>query len=230
MIKSRLCQLIYRCIYLGLAFFGILESFGLLAGQKPSLECMIWYTSLSNFLCFGIMIALVYTTAKHIKYNKLYGESNNVGKLKFYSSIAIFVTFIVYNFILVDNMFSEGWNNLGNLTKHIICPLMFVIDGILFDEHHKLTVLDPLKCTILPLIYVAFILIRGAFLNPETYQGTIYPYFFLDVNNLGYFGVFKWVLILVIVFIIIAYLFFFYDKFEKEEGKFSFDLGSIKNN
>lgn len=225
MIKNRLAQLVYRSIFIAISIFGIIESFGLFVGQKPGLECLVYYTSLSNFLCFGVMIVVLVSTYKHIARGETRGNNTVIPKLKFYTTIAILVTFLVYNFLLTDNMFESGWNNLGNLTKHIVCPLLFVIDFLLFDKHHSLKIYDPLLCTILPLIYVFFILIRGAIL-PSNYSGTIYPYFFLNVSELGYGGVTVWILILLVVFIAIAFLFYLYDKLEIKNGKLNF---SIKN-
>ncbi|MGM9972157.1 MAG: Pr6Pr family membrane protein [Anaeroplasmataceae bacterium] len=223
MINNRIVQLIYRTIFLTISLFGIIESFGLFAGQTPGLGCLVYYTSLSNFLCFGVMMAVWISTLKYINKNELRGYNTCVTHLKFSSTIIILVTFLVYNFILADSMFEEGWNSLGNLTKHIICPLLFIFDYLLFDKHHSVKWYDPLLCTVLPLIYVIFILIRGAIL-PSDYSGTIYPYFFLDVNELGLGGVCIWVLILVIVFVVIAYLLFLYDKIEYKDKKISFSL------
>lgn len=223
MIKNRMTQLIYRTIFLTISVFGIIESFGLFAGQTPGLECLIYYTSLSNFLAFGVMIVVWLNTYKHLKKGENVGSNDQIISLKFYTTIIILVTFIVYNFILADNMFEEGWNNLGNITKHIVCPLMVVIDFFIFDEHHTLRWYDPLLSTVLPLIYVAFILIRGAIL-PANYQGTIYPYFFLNVEELGFGGVLTWVSILVVVFVVIGYLFYLWNKVYYEEHKFKFQL------
>ncbi len=227
MIKNRLIQLIYRSVFLTISMFGIIESFGLFYNQTPSLNCFIYYTSLSNFLCFGVMLTVCISTYKHIMNGNNIGNNTCITKLKFYSTIIILVTFIVYNFILADLMFEPGWNSLGNLTKHIICPLLFVLDFFLFDKHHSLKWYDPLLCPVLPLLYVIFILIRGAVL-PSDYKGTIYPYFFLDVNKLGYGGVFLWVGILVVAFIAIAYLLFLYDKIYIKDKKIYFSLKEIK--
>ena len=227
MIKNRIIQLIYRTVFLTISMFGIIESFGLFHNQTPGLNCLIYYTSLSNFLCFGVVVAVWISTYKHIKSGELEGNNTCITKLKFYSTIIILVTFLVYNFILADSMFETGWNSLGNLTKHIICPLLFVFDFFLFDKHHSLRWYDPLLCPVLPLIYVAFILIRGAIL-PSDFDGTIYPYFFLNVNKLGYGGVSLWVGILVVAFIAIAYLLFLYDKIYIKDKKIHFSLKEVK--
>ena len=223
MIKNRVAQLIFRVVFLTASVFGILDSFGLYAGQTPGLECFLWYTSLSNFLCFGVMLAVAVSTAKYVAKGELVGHNTTCRKLKFFSTIAILVTFLVYNFLLADWIFEPGWNSLSNITKHIVCPLLFVFDFLLFDEHHSLKWYDCLLCTVLPLIYVAFILIRGAVL-PQDYDGTVYPYFFLDVNDLGYGGVALWVLILLVIFVVIAFLFFLYDKIEYQNKKLSLSL------
>ncbi len=223
MIKNRMVQLVYRTIFLTISVFGIIESFGLFAGQNPNLECFIYYTSLSNFLAFGVMFVVWLATYQHITKGEIKGCNDKIVGLKFYTTIIILVTFIVYNFILADNMFESGWNNLGNLTKHIICPLMVVIDFILFDAKQSVRWYDPLLSTVLPLLYVAFILIRGAIL-PSDYAGTIYPYFFLNVKEIGFSGVLTWVSILVIAFVFIGYLFYLWDKVYLENKKFKLEF------
>lgn len=223
MIKNRNVQLIYRTIFLTISVFGIIESFGLFAGQTPSLECFLYYTSLSNFLAFGVMAIVWWHNYQQVKNGKTKGNNKVLIGLKFYTTIIILVTFIVYNFILVDNMFATGWNNLGNLTKHIVCPLMVVVDFIIFDKHHSLKWYDPLLSTVLPLVYVAFILIRGSIL-PADFKGTIYPYFFLDVSSIGLGGVFRWVAILLVAFIFIGYLFYLWDKVYFEDNKLKFEF------
>lgn len=223
MIKNRVAQLIYRVVFLTVSVFGILDSFGLYAGQTPGLECLLWYTSLSNFLCFGVMLAVTISTVKLVAKGALMGHNTVCRKLKFYATIAILVTFLVYNFLLADGIFEPGWNNLSNITKHIVCPLLFVFDCLLFDEHHSLKWHDCLLCTALPLVYVAFILIRGAILPPD-YAGTVYPYFFLDAGELGYGGVAIWVSVLLVIFVVIAFFFYVYDKIEYKNGKLTFSL------
>ena len=226
MIKDRVAQLIYRVAFLAVSFIGIIESFGLFAGQTPGFGCLIYYTFLSNLLCFGVILAVTVSTARYIKSGELYGYNTVCPRFKFHSTIIILVTFIVYNFILVDNMFGAGWNNLGNITKHIVCPLMVFIDFLLFDEHRKLNLIDCLGCTVLPLIYVAVILVRAELL-PDGYSGTLYPYFFLDAEKLGYGGVAVWVAVLLIAFVFIAFLLYLYDRVKYENGKFSFKMKNL---
>ncbi|MBQ8332900.1 MAG: Pr6Pr family membrane protein [Clostridia bacterium] len=223
MINNRVAQLIFRTAFLTFSFLGILESFGLYAGQNPGIECLVYYTTLSNLLCFFVMLAVTVSTAKYIMKGELYGYNTVCVKLKFYSTLVILVTFVVYNFILADFIFEPGWNNLGNITKHIGCPLMFVIDCLLFDRHRSLKWYDCLLCTVLPLLYCVFIFIRAALL-PADYSGTVYPYFFLDAGELGVGGVAVWLAVLLAAFIVIAFLFWLYDRLEYRGGRLTFSF------
>jgi hypothetical protein len=97
---------------------------------------------------------------------------------------------------------------------------MFIVDWFIFEEHNTVGVLDPIKAFIMPLIYVVYILIYGAIYSAVTGEEFSYPYFFLNVNKLGYGGVCLWVLVLLLVFGVIGYLMFLYDKIVKgENGK-----------
>lgn len=223
MINNRITHLIYRSIFLALELIGIINSFGLLDGGKPSLDCLVYYTNLSNYLCFIVMLIVVISTYKHLKNGEIKGNNTVIIGLKFYTTIIILVTFLVYNILLTDNMFGPGWNSLGNLLMHIVCPLMFVLDFFLFDKHHSLKWYDPLCSALLPLLYVVVILIRGQIL-PADYNGTIYPYFFLNVAEIGIGQVLLWVFILLLVFIVIGYIFYLYDKLEIEDHKLKFYL------
>ena len=70
------------------------------------------------------------------------------------------------------------------------------------------------------------ILVRAELL-PEGYSGTLYPYFFLDAEKLGYGGVAVWVAVLLIEFVFIAFLLYLYDRVKYENGKFSFKMKNL---
>ena len=88
---------------------------------------------------------------------------------------------------------------------------------MLFYEHGKVRWFYPLLSVIMPLVYVVFVLIRAAILkgNPDA---LLYPYFFLNVDNLGWGGFFMWLSILIAIFLMIGYAIYFLDniKFFKE--------------
>ena len=53
----------------------------------------------------------------------------------------------------------------------------------------------------------------------SAYSGTLYPYFFLNVERLGFGGVALWVIILVVIFIALGYILFMFDRFQMIKGK-----------
>lgn len=222
MIKNRISQLIFRMIFLTLSFVGIIHTFGLFYGDTPNLDTLVWYTTLSNLLCFVVMLLVVIDDVKQLNKGKLQGYSNKYVSLKFYTTIGILITFLVFNIILADkhNMFFTGWNSVGNLTFHILCPLLFVIDWFIFSKPKTIRVFDPLVSTILPLMYVVVILIRGQILYGTGFKGTIYPYFFLNVAKIGFGNACLWVLGLFVFFVVCGYLLWLYNnKVEYNKSK-----------
>jgi len=139
--------------------------------------------------------------------------------IRFISVIMILVTFFVYNILLAkDKTISDYFFSISNLIMHLILPLMFLVDWILFNNHNNAKWYYPFLSTILPLIYVAFILIRALILG-NSYSGTLYPYFFLNVERLGLGGVTLWVIILVVFFVALGYILFMFDRIKTIKEK-----------
>lgn len=227
MIKNRIVQVIYQTIFCTLALFGLIGSLGYF-DQNFNINFYVYYTNLSNYLCMGLMVAsLVMTIKKALK--KEEGEVNTAPTLSFLAVIMILVTFLVYNILLAkDKTADKYFLSASNLLMHLILPLMFIIHWILFYKHGKLRWYHPLLCVIMPLIYVVFILIRALIVTPGE-NVVVYPYFFLDVNELGYGGLTLWVSILVIIFIIIGYIFYFFDNYAHFKKMITSKLGKKSN-
>lgn len=208
MIKNKTAQLIFQTVYCTLGIVGVLASLGLFAA-KFNTDFYAYYTNLSNYICIGLMFASLVATAKSVN-KKEDGFCKTAPTFKFMCVILILVTFFVYNILLAkDNSVVEYFTSLNNLLMHLILPLMFVLDWILFYEHGKVKWFWPLLCVIMPLVYVVFILIRASVLKGT--DAMIYPYFFLNVDNLGWGGFFMWVSILVVLFVALGYVLFLLD-------------------
>lgn len=218
MIKNRLVQVIFQVVYLTLAIFGIIGSLGYFNRSFNS-DFYAYYTNLSNYICIGAIIAAFVSTVK--KTNK--GEQGYVDIAPAFNIlcvILILVTFLVYNALLAkDNSVADYFLSPSNLIMHVILPVMFIAHWVLFYEHGKLRWYHPLLCTVMPLVYVGFILIRAAILS-NVEDAMRYPYFFLNVDKLGWGGFFMWIAILLAVFVFIGYLFFFFDNFTYFKNKF----------
>ena len=205
MIKNRITQLIFRSIYLTLAFFGLLASFGLF-NVDFNQNWYVYYTNLSNFIFILVMIPIIKDNVRQLSLGNMYGLNTKYTRIKYYATIWIIVTFLVYNILLGDPTTMDYWSSVNNLTFHLGCPLVFFLDWLLFDDHSGLRWWDNLAMAAAPVIYVFYIVIRGAVITPDA-DTVVYPYFFLDVDELGMSGVIRWVVILVAFFVGLGFVF-----------------------
>ena len=95
---------------------------------------------------------------------------------------------------------------------HVILPVMFAVHWIVFCEHPVLKWYHPLFSCIMPAVYVVFIVIR-AHLLPSTSNAIRYPYFFLNISNLGWGGFWAWMGALLTFFTAFGYLLYLLDRF-----------------
>lgn len=217
MIKNRTTQIVFQTVYLVLGFIGIIGSLGYFYGRFSN-EFYTKYTSLSNYICVGVMVACFIQTLK-ASGRKQDGYVEVAPKFYFMCNIMILVTCLVYNILLAkEYSVADYFLSLSNLTNHLILPIMFVLHWILFYEHGNTKWYYPLLSLIIPLVYVIFILIRAAILGAG-YSGTLYPYFFLNVPKLGWGGFFGWILILIVIFTILSYIIFALDNISRWKNK-----------
>lgn len=218
MIKNRTAQLIFQTVYVVLGFIGIVGSIGYF-DKSFNDNFYVYYTNLSNYICFGVMLtALIQTAMASSK--KEDGYVKTAPTFNFLCVIMIMITCLVYNFLLAgEQTASSYFLSISNLSHHLILPIMFLLHWILFYEHNKLKWYHPLLCTIMPIVYVIFILIRAAIM--QNVSGLLlYPYFFLDVSTLGWGGLFMWIAILFVVFVALGYILYFFDNFKYFKEKY----------
>lgn len=232
--NNLITQMIYRIVFCVLSAFGCVLTLGFFetsGSDTFGFNTDFWkfYTNISNYLCFGVGVAVCASTVKRVRAGEREGYNNTCRTLKFCATVMILVTFLVYITLLGDVASLAFWNSLGNVLYHVAVPVLFILDWALFDEHRQIKKLDPLKTLVMPLVYVVYILVIGAIYGAASGQPFDYPYFFLDVNELGYGGVCLWVFILLCIFTVLSYLMFVYDKLVKgDDGKWRFDFKNIK--
>lgn len=209
MVKNKLTQVIYQVVFCTLAVIGVIASLGYF-DQDFNQDFFLYYTNLSNYICIGFMFVALFITAKKA-YRKETGAVNVAPTFNFLCVIMILVTFIVYNVLLAKQYsVAHYFLTIGNLLLHVILPIMFVVHWALFCEHGKLRWFHPLLCLVMPLIYVVIILVRSLFVK----SGLVYPYFFLNVDELGWGGVIAYIAVLLVIFVAIGYLFYCFDNWQ----------------
>ena len=216
MIKNRTTQLIFQSFFCAIGFIGIIASLGVFDdAYNLRRDFYVHFTNLSNYLCFGVMLAELIGTAK----KSIDSCVKTAPFLKFIGVLAILLTFLVFNFMLAgrpDRDPQANWR-ISSISFHVILPIMYVLDWVLFYEHKKVRWFYPLTSVVFPALYVAFVFIRAAIVNFNPEVPYLYPYFFLNLDNLGVAGVAKWVVILFAGFIALGYIFYGIDKVIKSE-------------
>jgi hypothetical protein len=201
MITNTKASFIYKSIYLVIGFIGLFLATEIYTGTFND-GFFVYYTNLSNLVAFSLMVYLWF-----IEYQILKGKPNTFKypSVRFVITIMILVTLIIYN-TLLGNMFDPTYWRVRNVIMHLVGPMMVVIDFLLFNPKNNLKWRAILESLILPYLYVIVTLIIGLFTNS-------YPYFFLDVNNIGYSGVLGWVFILTLGFLVLSLALVSYNKF-----------------
>ncbi len=224
--KSLLNQLIYRLILCCVSALAVLLTFGIFyAGSGPQTltwEFLKYYTNISNYFVFAVSVIVLADTVKRVRSGEKEGSNRKVRTLKFMTTVMILVTFLVYLILLGEPFTADFWRNIGNLSYHVFAPILFIADYLLFEEKKSISVFAPLYSISIPLVYVCYVFILGAAI-----EGFEYPYYFLDVNDLGYGGVMVWVVILVAVFTVLGYLLWLYNRITIENGKLKIDFKNL---
>ena len=222
MIKNRTAQLIYQTIYCTLALVGCVACLGIFDEiEKIRWDFYIYFTNLSNFLCFGVMVTALIQTIKR----KGDGYVTTTPLLKFIGMLGILLTFLVFNFVLAgaaDRNPQLNWR-IGSICFHVVLPIMYVADWFLFYERKKCTWHYPIASISFPLGYAIFLLIHAAILGFDTSiltpTGTtlIYPYFFVNLETLGVPRVLMWIAILSVAFVAMGFGFYGLDRISKKQ-------------
>ena len=222
MIKNRTLQLIYQTVYCTLALVGSVACLGIFDDIKLfRWDFYVYFTNLSNFLCFGVMLVALIQTIKR----KEDGYVTATPLLKFIGMLGILLTFLVFNFVLAgaaDRNPQLNWR-IGSICFHVVLPIMYIADWFLFYERKKTTWRYPIASISFPLGYAIFLLIHAAILGFDTSiltpTGTtlIYPYFFVNLETQGVPGVLMWIAILSVAFVAMGFGFYGLDRISKKQ-------------
>ena len=140
--------------------------------SETTIRFFSFFTILTNSLV-GIYFTLVIIKSR----NGFASITDNPGIL---TAITVYITIVglVYQIILRHLWHPAGLQMIVDELLHTIMPIMVIIYWYLYENKSSATYKQIPKWLLYPLIYLAFILIRGNFSN-------FYPYPFVDVGNLG---------------------------------------------
>ena len=216
MMKSRTAQLVFQSMYAALALVACVGSVGFY-DMKFTSDFYIYFTNISNYLCAGIMMAeLIQTAGKRGD-----GYVTAAPSLRVISMLGLVLTFLVFNLLLANDPARDPALNykVECILCHIVLPILFVADWVMFYEHGKINWKLPLLSALFPLIYLVYVFLHAALWRFDSsimnYAGTdpvIYPYFFLNPERVGICGIILWVAALLAGFVVLGYLFMMVDR------------------
>ena len=225
MFKSRTAQLIFYTIYCTLGLVGSIACLGIFDDINTfRWDFYVYFTNISNFLCFGVMLVSLIQTAK--KKEDSYVTVSPL--LKFIGMLGIILTFLVFNIVLAGAAGRDPQANwrIGSLTFHVVLPILYIADWFLFRERGKCKWYYPIASIAFPLFYAIFLLIQAVILKfdstiliPTGTAPLIYPYFFVDFDKQGVDGVLMWIGIISVGFAALGYAFLGMDMIGKKKDK-----------
>lgn len=208
MTKSRTAQLIFQSVYCAFGVLGSVACLGLFDDYKNmSWTFNVYFTNLSNFLCLVIMFAELVQTAR----KKENSFVTTLPALKFIAMLGILLTFFVFNIMLAGGRDIQMNLQVKSILFHVVLPIMYVADWVMFYEHRKTKWYYPLLSTAFPIVYLLFVYARAAILGFDSENYFLYPYFFLDLDKQGIGGVAIWFGILFVAFVVVGYILFVID-------------------
>ena len=203
LIQNKKLAALWKWLIFVVAFFAVALQCGLFRG-KWDFTCLTYFTLMSNVACvLYFPIAAVYQTRTGRSWKPL---------VKGAILMCVSVTGLVYHFMLHGRFEMQGTILLSNILLHYVVPVCTVVDWLLFDEKGYFSMKTALCWLLAPLGYFIFVMIAvalGAYLGP---YGARYPYFFMDVDELGFLRVFLTGMILEGCFFLLGLVWVWLDK------------------
>lgn len=213
-INNKKASIIYKFILCIIGIISLIMTTGILDGNF-NIKVFTMFTTLSNIFCILYFIVdLLYLIKNYKKKN----VCDIWPVIKYMATISVILTFVVALVVLKMGVSFDSYLNASFLGVHYIIPIMTLIDWILFDKKGNIKKTDPFIWLIFPFIYF-----MAAELDADLGSGfgaigdSKYPYYFMDVEQLGIFKVLATSLIMGIGCIIMGYVFYLIDRLQKNK-------------
>ena len=192
---NRLLRFAIVILYIFVATYGCVSSW--VYGTR----FFLYFTNLGNLYCLGLMINEL------VRLIRRKAISLPLLQWEFAGLISILVIGAVYNLLLGDPTSASYWANKPSVCLHLITPILYALYFFSTRPVRKVAV-GGIQCSILlPYLYIAFIYTRHLITGDPWF-----PYFFLDINRIGWLGALCWIIALTGVFVLTGILFIYIGK------------------
>ena len=189
---SRTLRFITVVLYILVAIYGCFSSW--LHGTR----FFLYFTNLGNLYCLGLMINEL------VRLIRRKPISLPLMQWEFGGLISILVISVVYNLLLGDPTSLAYWANKPSVCLHLITPILYAIYFFTTRPVRKVTVGGIQTSIFLPYLYIAFIYTRHLITGDQWF-----PYFFLDINRIGWTGALGWIIALTATFVVVGLTFIY---------------------
>ncbi len=205
----------YKIVTAIVILTAILHRAGLF-GAELQLHTLYSFTTISNSFVLILTLVTLFATIYSSK-------SVNLSQLRAVGLLMILLTGFIYHFIVLPQKIAENYSynvfTYGNIVAHYVAPTAMFFDWLLFDEKGKIKKHFPLICLSVPFLYFVVFSIYGYYGSTIPNKQTSYVYFFMDFSEIGIFGVLKWVSIMLVLILLLAYLIYFWDYVISKKSK-----------
>ena len=176
-------------------------TYGCVSSWVYGTRFFLYFTNLGNLYCLGLMINEL------VRLIRRKAISLPLLQWEFAGLISILVIGAVYNLLLGDPTSASYWANKPSVCLHLITPILYALYFFSTRPVRKVAV-GGIQCSILlPYLYIAFIYTRHLIAGDPWF-----PYFFLDINRIGWLGALCWIIALTGVFVLTGILFIYIGK------------------
>lgn len=185
------------------SFIGLIPPFQLALADGMGVAEAIWqmlrpFTILTNLLIVGVFGAIANLGADRVP-PLLTGAV----------MLAILLVGIIFNLVLGQIPQLNWWTFLGDSLHHHVAPVAVPLWWLVYAPHGRLRWHAPLVWAVYPLAYAAYSLTRAAFEPDDPFR---YPYFFMNVEMLGWSAVLINLAIIAAAFTLVGYLVLLLDR------------------
>lgn len=214
LINNKKASIIYKLVLCIIGIISLIMTTGILDGNF-NIKVFTMFTTLSNLFCIlYFSIDIIYLLKNYKKKN----VNDICPVIKYMATISVILTFIVAIFVLKMGVSFDSYINTSFLGVHYIIPIMTLLDWILFAKKGCIKKTDPLIWLIFPALYFLAAEI-DAFLGTGfgVTGDSKYPYYFMDIEQLGIFKVLTTTLIMAIGCLITGYALYLIDRIQKSK-------------
>ncbi|WP_290806747.1 Pr6Pr family membrane protein, partial [Aquidulcibacter sp.] len=185
------------------SFIGIIPPLQLMLENGMSLIEALWKMLRPFTITTNLMIVIVFGSIAFRGAERV--SALLVGAVM----LAILLVGIIFNLVLGQIPQLNWWTFLGDSLHHHIAPVAVPLWWLIYAPHGRLPWHAPLVWALYPLAYSAYSLVRAEF---EPDSALRYPYFFMNVEKLGWSGVLFNLAIIAAAFTAIGFLIVLLDR------------------